>query len=185
MQSIRPQHQGQHMEGDTVMADQIAEAQEISEMDASHTVDNGESKRPDEVTPKMMWRKLQAIQQHQREIEERLEKIERNTKPAGGSQPQEKFSTKIFFTEAKREDGKTQVVKNDLGKSLNRKVEEKGQLDKNGFEKFMSENGWTASSTNTILSWMKKTASRFTSMEYKVGENGGSNKPSRIVWRGY
>jgi hypothetical protein len=160
--------------------DQVAKAEEISEMDAGHIVDNGKRKTPEEVTPQMMWKKLEAIQEDQREIKERLKDLEESTKPAGGRQPKEKFSVDIFF-----EEKAGQVVQNQLGKELVSRVKSNGYMDKNEFQEFMEENGWSSSSPNTILNWMKKVSSRFDYFSYEVGEKGGNNKPSRIVHEGY
>jgi len=160
--------------------DQVAKAEEISEMDAGHIVDNGEQKSPDEVTPQMMWRKLQAIQQDQQEIKERLRKIENNTERPGGSQPKNHFSRDALITEKAG-----QQVLSELGIDLKDKVDKKGSLDKNQFKEVMMDHDWMASADKTYRNWMKKVAAHFDSFKFKVGKSGGSNEPSKIVWEGY
>jgi hypothetical protein len=160
--------------------DQIVEGQEISQMQDGHVVDNGEKVQPEEVTPQMMWKKLEAIQQDQQEIKERLRKVENNTEKPGGGQPRKHFSRDALI-----EEKAGQQVLSELGKDLKDKVDKKGSLDKNEFKELMIDHDWIASSETTYRNWMEKVAAHFDSFGFEVGKSGGSNEPSRIVWEGY
>lgn len=141
-----------------------------------------ERKTPDDVTKEEIWNRLSVILQKQTEIEDRLETIEDNTRPAGGSQPSSHFSRDEL---TQRKGGDTVLSK--FGAKLKEFLDARSNrspyvVDKHEFENFMADHGWTASTTNTILTWMKKTCNHFGDYEFKVGDNGGRNLPSRIVY---
>ncbi|MFB6215393.1 MAG: hypothetical protein ABEJ72_00255 [Candidatus Aenigmatarchaeota archaeon] len=161
------------------MAPREIPADRTSEQENGHIVDNGEEVE-EEFTPRQFWKKLSFIQDKVLDLEDRLEKIERNTRPQGGSQPRGKFTTDVLHTEKAG-----QKVLSDLGKEIKQTVDGQGELDKNDFKKLMREHGWTASAERTYRHWMEKISDHFDAFRYEPGEAGGTNRPSRIVWRGY
>lgn len=154
-------------------------SQEISQLESGHIVNGGfkeGSQRKLENSNPVM-KKLQFLQEKMLEMEERLEKIENQTKGPGGAQPKKKFSTDVLFTEKSG-----QRVLTELGLDIKRGVEDEGgQLDKNDFKRIMNQHNWSASTDRTYRNWMEKIASYFDQFKFEVGEKGGTNKPSRIV----
>jgi len=155
--------------------DQVAKAEEISEMDAGHIVDNGEQKSPDEVTPQMMWKKLKFIQSKLMEMDGRLKKIEDDVKSPGGSQPAEKFTVNDLY-EGEKQPG---AAPSELGEELLGSLNENGSLELSDFEHLMKKHGKHAT-RKTYRNWMQKIADKHGSIEFKKGSRGGRNKPSRL-----
>lgn len=158
----------------------MKEGEIVSEMDDGHMVDNGESKTNRNVSNREILKKLNYLQEKILELEERQKKIEENTKGPGGSQPSKHFSRDALI-----EEKCGQQVLSELGKELKDKVDMEGQLDKTEFKRLMNDHGWSASTDKTYRNWMEKISAHFDSFRFEVGDNGGSNKPSRIVWEGY
>ncbi|MFB6199888.1 MAG: hypothetical protein ABEJ83_03345 [Candidatus Nanohaloarchaea archaeon] len=152
---------------------------ETSSLERGHIVDNGEKvrKNPD---LEDLWRRQTLIIGKLNDMEDSLKKIERNTRQPGGAQPRSKFSREVLTTERAG-----QEVLTDLGKDLKDTVDEQGELEKDEFKKIMRKHDWTASTDKTYRNWMEKVAAHFDAFEFEVGERGGRNRPSRIVWDGY
>ena len=152
----------------------MSQKNEISQLPDGRTARYGEKISADDPVMK----KLDFLQEKILEMEERLEKIEQNTRSPGGSQPRSKFTTEALFTEKSG-----QKVVSELGSDILDWFDMDGnnQMDKNEFKDLMRKHGWTAGSGNTYRNWMEKVAGYFDRLDYKVGKAGGSNKPLRII----
>jgi hypothetical protein len=143
-----------------------------------------ERKTPDDVSNEQIWNRLSVILEKQTELENKIEKIEKQTQPAGGSQPQQKFTKSSLYTEKNG-----QRVLSDLGAEIRDFLESKQAdnqsrgyaVNKQEFEDFMASHGYTASTNKTILNWMRRVCDCLSTWNFKVGERGGRNLPSRIV----
>lgn len=157
--------------------DEVTKAESsVSEMSDGHIIDNGEKKEAKEVTPEMIWKKLKFIQSKMLEMDGRLKKIEEDVKPAGGSQPAEKFTVDDLYEDQK----KPGAAPSELGQDLLGSLNQEDALDIGEFEHLMKTHGKHATRPS-YRNWMEKIAQEHDSIKFKKGTRGGNNKSSRLV----